>query len=109
MAYSSHVGMGSNLYNVSALSALKSAVLNQPVNCGLAARRQSKGHRRSVRKWAIERLENWVVPSTIMVMNIDDSGAGSLRAAIQQADVEAAQDTITFASSVTGTISLSTA
>ena len=42
-------------------------------------------------------------------MNTDDSGAGSLRAAIEQANVDAAQDTIAFAPSVTGTISLSTA
>jgi fibronectin-binding autotransporter adhesin len=42
-------------------------------------------------------------------MNTDDSGAGSLRAAIEQANIDAAQDTITFASSVTGTISLLTA
>jgi hypothetical protein len=49
------------------------------------------------------------VPSTITVMNTDDSGAGSLRAAIEQANVDAAQDTITFAPTVTGAISLLTA
>jgi hypothetical protein len=54
----------------------------------------------------IERLEGRVVPSTITVMNTDDTGAGSLRAAIEQANVDAAQDTITFAPSVTGTIVL---
>jgi hypothetical protein len=46
------------------------------------------------------------VLSTITVMNTDDSGTGSLRAAIEQANVDAAQDTIAFAPSVTGTISL---
>ena len=46
------------------------------------------------------------MPSTITVMNTDDTGAGSLRAAIEQANVDAAQDTITFAPSVTGTIVL---
>ena len=55
-------------------------------------------------RWAIERLEGRVVPSSITVMNTDDSGAGSLRAAIEQANVDAAQDTIAFA--VTGTISV---
>ena len=49
------------------------------------------------------------MPSTVTVMNTDDSGAGSLRAAIEQANVDAAQDTIDFAPSVNGTISLSTA
>ncbi len=62
-----------------------------------------------MRRWSIERLEGRVVPSTITVMNTDDSGAGSLRAAIEQANVDAAQDTITFALTVTGTISLLTA
>ncbi len=45
----------------------------------------------------------------ITVLNTDDAGAGSLRAAIEQANLDAAQDTITFAPSVTGTISLLTA
>jgi hypothetical protein len=49
------------------------------------------------------------VLSSITVMNTDDTGAGSLRAAIEQANVDAAQDTIAFAPSVIGTISLSTA
>ena len=46
------------------------------------------------------------MPSTITVLNTDDSGPGSLRAAITQADLDPAQDTIDFAPSVTGTITL---
>ena len=44
---------------------------------------------------------------SILVSNAGDSGTGSLRAAIEQAN--ATPDTITFAPSVTGTIVLSTA
>jgi hypothetical protein len=62
-----------------------------------------------LRRWEIERLEGRALPSTITVSNTDDAGTGSLRAAIVQANLDAAQDTITFAPSVTGTISLSTA
>ena len=46
------------------------------------------------------------MPSTITVMNTNDSGPGSLRAAITQADMDTSQDTIDFAPSVTGTITL---
>jgi hypothetical protein len=47
--------------------------------------------------------------STITVTNIGDTGPGTLRAAIEQANLDAAQDTIDFAPSVTGTIMLSSA
>ncbi len=53
-----------------------------------------------------ERLEARVVPAVITVMNTGDSGPGSLRAAITQADLDTTPDTIMFASSVTGTITL---
>jgi hypothetical protein len=61
------------------------------------------------RAWGFEPLEGRVVPSTITVMNTHDSGPGSLRAAITQADMDTTQDTIDFAPSVTGTITLLTA
>jgi hypothetical protein len=44
-----------------------------------------------------------------VVTSLADSGAGTLRAAIAQANLDAANDTIDFAPSATGTISLSTA
>jgi hypothetical protein len=47
--------------------------------------------------------------STITVSNTADTGPGTLRAAIEQANLDSAQDTIDFAPSVTGTITLSTA
>ncbi len=59
------------------------------------------------RAWAIETLETRIVPATIInVTSPDDSGAGTLRAAIEQANLDMDQDTIDFAPSVTGTISL---
>jgi hypothetical protein len=48
-----------------------------------------------------------VVPAVITVMNTADSGPASLRAAITQADLDTTPDTIKFAASVTGTITLS--
>jgi hypothetical protein len=39
-------------------------------------------------------------------MNTNDSGPGSLRSAIIQADIDATQDTIDFAPALTGTITL---
>ena len=47
--------------------------------------------------------------SSLIVTNTNDSGAGSLRAAITQAEMDPAGDTITFASGVTGTITLMSA
>ena len=44
-------------------------------------------------------LEDRVVPATIPVLNADDSGAGSLRQAIIDANATTAQDTIVFDSS----------
>jgi hypothetical protein len=46
------------------------------------------------------------VPATITVLNANDSGADSLRSAIEQANLEPGQDTIDFAPAVTGTITL---
>ena len=65
---------------------------------------------------AIERLEGRVVPSTIWVTSVLNSGRGTLRAAIDKANLaahdragEAHGDTIKFAHSVRGTIVLASA
>ena len=50
----------------------------------------------------LETLEDRWVPSTLTVTNINDSGAGSLRAAIAIADAAKTSDTIVFASSLNG-------
>jgi hypothetical protein len=54
----------------------------------------------------IEPLENRLLMSVIPVTNLSDSGAGSLRAAIMSADAMGGTNTITFTSTLTGTIPL---
>ena len=49
------------------------------------------------------------VPAVIPVSSLADSGPGTLRAAIAQADQDTTPDTITFESGLTGTITLLTA
>ena len=61
------------------------------------------------RKLEIEALEDRVVPATITVTNLGDTGPGTLRAAIEQANLDQSNGTINFAPSVMGTITLSTA
>ena len=72
-------------------------------------RRVSGVRRRSARIWVIETLEDRVVPATIPVTSLLDSGAGTLRAAIEQANRAPNHDTITFARSLAGTITLTSA
>ena len=62
--------------------------------------------RRRFRPLHLETLEGRVVPAVITVLNTDDAGVGSLRAAIEAANLDPAQDTIAFAPEVTGTITL---
>ncbi|WP_406698511.1 choice-of-anchor Q domain-containing protein [Singulisphaera sp. Ch08] len=56
-----------------------------------------------------ESLEGRVVLSTFTVTNANNDGVGSLRTAIDLANADPAQDTIDFASSATGTITLQSA
>src|SRR5215475_14066429 len=53
---------------------------------------------------AVEALDDRCLPSTFTVTNLHDTGAGSLRAAVYDADVNPGADDIAFA--VTGTIGL---
>jgi hypothetical protein len=57
----------------------------------------------------VEPLEDRAVPATITVMTAADAGPGSLRAAIMQADADNDGDTIDFAPSVKGAITLQSA
>lgn len=71
------------------------------------ARRSShtpaKGSRKSRRRTLhLERLEDRTVPSTFTVTNTSDSGAGSLRQAIVDANTNVGLDTISFAGMATG-------
>ena len=77
----------------------------RPSDTLATTQRQARVRRRS-RAWVIETLETRVVPSTIMVTNTDDTGLGSLRAAISLAEQDQVPDTIAFSSSVSGTITL---
>jgi hypothetical protein len=52
----------------------------------------------------LEALEDRTLPSNFKVLNLNDSGAGSLRAAVAAANANPGADTITFASGVLGTI-----
>jgi hypothetical protein len=54
----------------------------------------------------LELLEGRTVPSTFTVLNLADSGSGSLRAAVLAAEANPGADSINFAEGVTGTITL---
>ena len=55
---------------------------------------------------SVERLEDRTVPSTFTVHNLADSGPGSLRQAIDDANANPGADLIRFASPVGGTLTL---
>ena len=54
----------------------------------------------------IERLEARIAPATFRVTSLADGGAGSLRAAIEQANAAAGSDVIFFKAALSGTIGL---
>src|SRR5262245_4850546 len=54
----------------------------------------------------LEALEDRRTPATFMVTNLNDSGTGSLRAAIEQANNATGADTVQFGSGVFGTVNL---
>src|SRR5262249_13611019 len=54
----------------------------------------------------LEALEDRTLPSTFTVTTLSDSGAGSLRSAVQSANLHPGADVIQFASGLTGSIAL---
>src|SRR5437588_3266461 len=54
----------------------------------------------------LEPLEDRSLPSTFTVTNLNDSGPGSLRAAVLAADAQPGPDTINFKPGLSGTIRL---
>src|SRR5262245_47127333 len=74
-------------------------------------RRQGRGRRRPAPTRRahvprLEALEDRTVPSTFTVLNLADSGAGSLRQAVLTANAMPGADAIAFAPGVHGTLSL---
>jgi hypothetical protein len=67
---------------------------------------RSPGRRPQNRRLGIEVLEDRTLPSTFTVMNLHDSGAGSLRQAILDANAHAGPNVIDFAHGLHGTITL---
>jgi parallel beta-helix repeat protein len=57
---------------------------------------------------ALESLEDRTVPAPFLVTNLDDTGTGSLRDAIAQANALGGLDTISFQAGLSGTITLTT-
>src|SRR5262245_17816789 len=67
----------------------------------------SSGRRRAFSP-RLEALEDRTLPSTFTVLNLNDSGAGSLRAAVAAANANPGHDTIAFRPGLSGTITLRT-
>ena len=83
-------------------------LVRRPVS-DTALRSRAGVRRRPVRIWGIEPLEGRIVLATITVTSLADAGPATLRAAITQANLDTAPDTITFAPSARGTITLTSA
>jgi hypothetical protein len=71
---------------------------------GQHSKKRPTQRKRTTRSLSIEILEDRCVPSTFTVLNLNDSGADSLRQAILNADAQSGADVINF--SVAGTIQL---
>ena len=70
----------------------------------LAGRRSSRNPAST--RLRFEALEDRAVPATFTVSNLLDSGPGSLRQAILDANASSGADTVGFSSGVGGTITL---
>jgi hypothetical protein len=66
-------------------------------------RRRSTGSHDAALKLRVEGLEERTLLTTMSVLNTDDSGPGSLRQAIVDANAQAGADVIQFAKGLSGT------
>ncbi len=83
-----------------------SSPVASPGNAYLSGRRTHGDRRRAFCPCVLECLEGRIAPATFRVTSLLNSGPGTLRAAIEQADHSHGSDTIRFAHSATGTIAL---
>jgi hypothetical protein len=73
-------------------------------NARMQPRRQQR--QPTTARLSVEQLEDRTVPSTFTVLNLADSGSGSLRQAVLTANATAGADTIAFAAGLSGTVTL---
>src|SRR5262245_42952405 len=69
--------------------------------------RPTRPARRAHARLGVEPLEDRSLPSTFTVLNLNDSGADSLRQAIRDANAAPGADAIAFAAGLSGTLNLS--
>src|SRR5262245_65865567 len=65
-----------------------------------------KQHRRLDFTPRLEALEDRTVPSTFLVENLADSGPGSLRQAVLDANIQAGADLVRFSHGMVGSVAL---
>jgi hypothetical protein len=82
--------------------------LNRYPETAKRSRRTGKRSAKASFRPRLEVLEYRTLPSTFTVLNLADSGTGSLRAAVLAANANPGPDVVEFAKSVKGTITLTT-
>src|SRR5205823_6529449 len=80
--------------------------VNRRLSGGKAGRCRARGSPRRRCVPRCEVLEGRALPSTFTVLNLADSGSGSLRAAVLAAEAHPGPDVIDFAHNLYGTITL---
>src|SRR5688500_12688814 len=81
--------------------------LLRPRCCRLSTpMRRRRSHKPSGTRLSFEHLEDRTVPSTFTVLNLVDSGAGSLRQAVHAANIAPGADAIAFGPGLHGTLTL---
>ncbi len=94
----------SNMFPFQWLSSLKNQLRAHSSRTRRNSNRRNQGPfaRALISRNAIEALEDRTLLTAFTVLNMDDSGEGSLRAAIEQANATAGADTISFDAALAG-------